>query len=181
GFGVVPWLPSRAHNRLSSALRIDLESSEDRIADAALERTEGFLSGLALSDLAVVIGAPLTVKVADLGDSRHVDRVVEASVAATRKPVNLARPRGHLDWRGAVVGGEAIRRGKPCDIADVADHLGGHDGADSEDLRQGCLGRRDHLGDAPFRLAHLLVDAAKVLQHLETEFLACGSDRLGLV
>jgi hypothetical protein len=74
-------LPSRAHNRLSSALRIDLESSEDCIADAALEHTERFLSGLALSDLAVVIAAPLAVKVADLSDSRHVDRVVEASVA----------------------------------------------------------------------------------------------------
>jgi hypothetical protein len=50
-------------------LHIDLELTEEGIADAALERTESFLSGLALSDLAVVVGAPLAVRVADLGDS----------------------------------------------------------------------------------------------------------------
>jgi len=61
-----------------------------------------------LGDLAVVVGAAFTVTVTDLADRRHVDGVVEATVAATREPVDLAWPGGHLDRCGAVVGGEGV-------------------------------------------------------------------------
>jgi hypothetical protein len=41
------------------------------------------------------------VGVADLGDSGHVDGVVDAPVAAQRQPVDFAVPGGHLDRGGA--------------------------------------------------------------------------------
>jgi hypothetical protein len=48
----------------------------------ALETAERFLVGLSLGQLLVVIRATLAVPVPDLGDRSHVDRVVDAPVAA---------------------------------------------------------------------------------------------------
>jgi hypothetical protein len=74
--------------------------------------------------------------------------------------------RGHLGRRSAVIGGEAARAGEAGDVTDVADHRGGHRGADPEDLRhRGARGpdrRREFLLD----VAPLDVDAAQVSQEL---------------
>src|SRR6266480_3584139 len=56
---------------------VGLEAGEDGVAEAALERAECFFGGLALGELAVVVGAAVAVAVADLGDGGHVDGVVE--------------------------------------------------------------------------------------------------------
>jgi hypothetical protein len=42
--------------------------------------------------------------------------------------------RRHLDRRGAVIGGEAITAGEAGHVDDAADHHGGDDRADAEDL-----------------------------------------------
>jgi hypothetical protein len=55
----------------------------------------------------VVVTAAAAVPVPDLGDRGHVDGVVDAPVPARAQPVDLAVSRGHLDRRGAVVGGSA--------------------------------------------------------------------------
>jgi hypothetical protein len=61
------------------------------------------------------------VPVPDLGDRGHVDRVVDAPVAAQRQPVDLPVPGGHLDRGGAVIGGEVIAAGEAGHGADVTD------------------------------------------------------------
>ena len=55
-----------------------------------LRDAERFFVGLALGELAVVVGPAVAVAVADLGDRGHVDGVVEAPVPAPRQPVDLA-------------------------------------------------------------------------------------------
>jgi len=64
-------------------------------------RAERFLLRLALGELAVVVGAAGRVRVADLGDRRHVDRVVQLAVPAPRQAMHAvarSRPR----WSGAL-------------------------------------------------------------------------------
>jgi len=78
------------------------------VADAALEGAEGLLGGLALGDLAVVVGAAWAVAVADLGDSGHVDGVVHLAVPAEGEPVDLAGTGRHLDGSGPVVRGVVV-------------------------------------------------------------------------
>jgi len=61
---------------------VGLQAGEDGIADAALKSAQRLFGRLAFGELAVVVGAALAVAVADLGDSGHVDDVVEAPVPA---------------------------------------------------------------------------------------------------
>jgi hypothetical protein len=91
-----------------------------------LERSDRFFAAVAFGDLAVVVGAPGTVAMANLGDGGHVDGVVESTVAAPRQAEHLAPPlsRGHLDRCGAVVGSEPIPAGEVADVGDVADDRG---------------------------------------------------------
>ena len=114
----------------------------------------------AFGDLAVVVGAAGGAVVADLGDGGHVDGVVELAVAAPGEPVDLAVAGGRLDRGGAVVGGEVVAGGESVDVADVAEHGRGDDGADAVDL--GDRGRRagDGAGSAPSDLAALRIDPA---------------------
>jgi hypothetical protein len=67
--------------------------------------------GLALGQLLVVVGPALAALVPDLADRGHMDRVVEAPVAAQRQPACLLAAGGHLHRRGAVAHGEVIRSG----------------------------------------------------------------------
>jgi Cu/Zn superoxide dismutase len=58
--------------------------------------------------------------------------MVETPVAAQRQPVDLPAAGGHLDRRGAVVGGEVAAAGEPGDMGNVADDQPGDDRADAE-------------------------------------------------
>jgi len=49
----------------------------------------------------------------------------------------LTAARGHLDGRGAVVGGEVVPVREPGDVAGLADDGGGHDGADAGQCHPG--------------------------------------------
>jgi hypothetical protein len=70
-------LPSRARLRGCRAVAgIGLQAGVDRVADPPLEAAQRFLVGLALGDLALVVGAAVAVSVPDLGDGGDVDRVL---------------------------------------------------------------------------------------------------------
>jgi hypothetical protein len=58
------------------------QAGKDGVADLPFQAAQGFLAGLAFGQFLVVIGAARAVLVADLGDRGHMDRVVEAAVAA---------------------------------------------------------------------------------------------------
>jgi hypothetical protein len=58
------------------AFSVSEELAIDDIGDAPLEATQRFLVGLGLGELAFVVGAAGTAAVADLGDRRHMDRMV---------------------------------------------------------------------------------------------------------
>ena len=71
---------------------------------------------------------------ADLGDRRHVERMVQLTVASTVEPVALRRSARRLDRRGAVVGREPLRCREAAGVADVAEDEPGDDRADAVDL-----------------------------------------------
>src|SRR3954447_13859041 len=96
------------------------ESLIDRVADVPLQRAHRFFAGLALGLFAEVVRATRCV-MTDLGDSGHVDRVVQLSVTAWAQPVPFRRPGRRLDRCRAVVSGEVTRRREPPDITDAAD------------------------------------------------------------
>ena len=135
--------------------------------------------GLALGDLAVVVGAAVAVAVPDLGDRGHVEGVVDAPVPAQRQPVNLAVPRGHLDRCGAVVRGEVIPAGEPGHVDDIADHRAGVDRTEAEDLGERGARGPDGRGQLLAGVAELGVQAAQVLQELAGQLAARGPDRAG--
>ena len=54
------------------------EAGVDGVADPPLERPDRCFAGVALGDLAVVVGAAGTVAMADLGDGGYVDGVIES-------------------------------------------------------------------------------------------------------
>ena len=128
--------------------------------------------GLAVGDLAVVVGAAVAVPVAYLGDRGHVDGVVDPPVAAQRQPVHLLVPRRHFDRGGAVAGGEVIPAGEPGDVPGIADDGVGDDGADAEDLSQRGVARLDRCGQLLPGLAQLGIEVAQVLQELAGELVA---------
>src|SRR5215470_6089719 len=149
-----------------------------RVADLPLQRAQGLFRGLALGQLLVVVGAAGAVPVADLFDRGHVDGVVEPPVPAPAQPVDLARAGGHLDRRGAVVGGEVIPAAEAGHVADVADDGGGDDGADPEQPGQAGAGRPDSDGELLPGLAQLGVDAAQVLDKGRGQLAAGGRHRV---
>ena len=63
--------------RLGFALGVGHQVGEDGIAYAPFQAAQRFFVGLALLDLAVVIGPAFAVAETDLGDRRHVHGVVE--------------------------------------------------------------------------------------------------------
>src|SRR5215212_10262258 len=72
------------------------ETGVDTVGDLALEGADGFLGGLSLGDLAVVVSATLGV-VSELGDRRDVQGVVDLAIPARVQPVPAGSPRGSLD------------------------------------------------------------------------------------
>jgi hypothetical protein len=99
-------LPSRALTPGRRGLPgAGLQARIDGVADPPLEGPERLFVGLAFSDLLVVVGAAVAVPLADLSDRGHVDRVVQAPIAAPGQPVDLPVAGGHLNRGGAVVGG----------------------------------------------------------------------------
>jgi hypothetical protein len=79
-------LPSRARHRAV----VDEELPVDGIGDAPLERTHGFLFGLAFGDLALEKPAARGMREADLSDRSDVEGVVQLSVPASREAVGDA-------------------------------------------------------------------------------------------
>src|SRR6266516_583367 len=112
----------------------------DGVADPPLEGPERFFVRLTLGYFLVVVGAAVAVLVPDLGDRGHVDRVVDAAVAAQRQAVDLAIPGGHLDRGGAVIGGEVVAAGEAGHVGDVAGDGAGDDRAGAEHLGEGGAG-----------------------------------------
>ena len=103
----------------------------------------------AFGELAFVVAAAGTVAVADLGDRRAVQSMVQPTVAAPREPMDGPSAGGELDRGGAGVGGITAGGGEPRRVAAVADEHAGDDRADPEDLRQRRR-RRCHRGADPF-------------------------------
>ena len=72
------------------ALGVGDEVGEDGVADASFQAAQCLFVGLALLELALVIGAAVAVAVGHLGDSCHVDGMVELAVAPPGETENLA-------------------------------------------------------------------------------------------
>ena len=107
-----PFLERPARARWSAgrdALGVGDEVAPHDVAEPTLERTDRFARCLALGELAVVVAAAGTVTVADLGDRRAVQGVVQPAVAAPSQPVGNAPAGGELDRCGAGIGGVAAR------------------------------------------------------------------------
>jgi hypothetical protein len=86
------------------------------------------------------------------------------------------RSRGHLDRRGAVVGGEVVAVGESTDVGDVTDDRCSDDCSDPEQLGERRLGRLDGGGDALLGLAQLPVETAQVGDKLHGDGLSgCGN------
>jgi hypothetical protein len=158
-------LPSRASlEQPSVSFGVFHHAGVERVADTPLEAAEGFLVTLALGHLALVVGTPFAVAVADLGDRRHVKGVVEVATPASGQPVNLLAAGGHVDGRGAVERGEVIPVRESGHISSEPDRRGGDHRADTEDLRGRGPRRLHHRFQAPPGLFDLLVEAAQVLE-----------------
>jgi hypothetical protein len=163
-------VPSRAlgHGRCGLA-GAGLEAGEDGVADPPLEGPERLFVRLALGQLLLVVRAAFAVLVPELGYGGHVDRVVDAAVAAQREPVDLAVPGGHLNRSGAVTGGEVIAAGEAGHVGDVADDGAGDDRADAGHLGEGGAGDLDRGGELPAGVAELGIQAAHVLGELGSQ------------
>src|SRR6266436_9282214 len=109
--------------------------------------------GLSLSYFLFVIGAAAAVRMPDLGNGGHVDRVVDPPVPAQGQPVDLPAAGGDLGRGGAVVCGEVIAGGEPVHIDDVADDGAGVDRADTEHLGDGGPRGADGCGELLVHLA----------------------------
>ena len=70
------------------ASRVRDELSVDGVAHVTFERAERFFVGLAFADASIEVGAAFGVRLAELADRDHVDRVVESAVPATRQSVH---------------------------------------------------------------------------------------------
>jgi hypothetical protein len=121
-------LPSRTrHCRLAG---VGEKSGVNDVADPALERPDGFLTGLALGSFAVVIGAARTAVVADLGDGSHVDGMVDPSVSSSGESVDLPLA--------------ASMRGRRAAIAELRDLIGQEEAAIEEPERFGVANAAFH-------------------------------------
>ena len=115
---------------------------------------------------------------ADLGDPRDVDRMVELAVAAPRQPVHAVATGADLDRGGAVVCGEVVTIREPADVAGLTDRDRGTDGTEPEHFCHRCSRCPDRVGETSFRGAHLLVDAAQILEMVEGKFVPGRFDRV---
>src|SRR5215471_757319 len=157
-------LPGPSRWPLPGSPGVGQETGVDGIADPPLEGPERFFVRLTLGYFLVVAGAAVAVLVPDLGDRGHVDRVVDAAVAARRQAVDLAVPGGHLGRGGAVIGGEVVAAGEAGHVGDVADDGAGDDRAGAGHPGEGGTGGADRGGGLLAGVAQLGIQAAHVLQ-----------------
>jgi len=101
------------------AFSVGEELAVDDIGDAPLEATQRFLAGLGLGELGFVVGAAGTATVADLGDRRHVDRMVQSPVALEVHAVDRPTGAALVVGGGAVVAGEVVAVPEPGDVTDL--------------------------------------------------------------
>src|SRR5579884_362360 len=106
----------------------------DDVGEVALERSDGVALGAAFGAASLDVGAGARVH-PGLGQGHHVDRVVEAAVAALVEPVPVSLSGGGGDGRGAVHAGEAVLGLDPAYVADLADDPGGTQVAEPDQLR----------------------------------------------
>lgn len=151
----------------------------DGVADLALEGAERLLLGLAFGDLAVEERATFGVGVTDLGHGGHVDGVVEATVASAGEPMRDPAAGGHLDGRGAVVGGELIAVGEPAHVTRVADERARDDRADPKDVGERRVRRRDRDPDPLVGVLELLIETTDIREELAGEVESDMLDRRG--
>src|SRR2546421_5573711 len=158
---------------------VEEQLAVDDVADAPLEGPERFLFRLAFLNLAVEERASRGVRVTDLGDGRDVDGVVQLPVAASGESLHDPAAGGDVDGGGAVVGGVVTLAAEPVDVAGVADEHAGHHRTDSEQLGEGRAGGGDGGSDSAFRLRHLSVEAAEIVEMLPRKRVAGHRDRTG--
>jgi hypothetical protein len=159
-------VPSRARDAGGGAARAGLQPPVEGVVDLPFECPLRLFGGLALGQFLVVVRAAPGVPVADLGDRGHVDGVVHPPVPAQRQPAGDAVAGGHPGRRGAVISGEAVLAGEPGNVTHVADHGGGHRGADPEDLRHRRARGPDRHDQLVLDVAPLDAGAAQVGQEL---------------
>jgi hypothetical protein len=104
------------------------QAGEDGVAEAPFEGAGRLFAGLSLGQFLLEAGAPVAVALADLGDRRQVDGVVEPAVPAPGQPAGLWFAAGDLDRRGAVAGGEVIAAREAGRVTGAAGDGGGDDG-----------------------------------------------------
>ena len=129
------------------------------VADAAFERPQSLFAGPSLGDLLVVVGTALAVAVAHLGDSSHVEGVVQLAAAPHRQPVDLLLARGDLYRGRAVVSREVVFVGETADVAGEADSDRSHHRADAEGPDRGSTRCGHDGGQALLELLELGVEA----------------------
>jgi hypothetical protein len=118
----------------------------DDVGQVSFEASSGFLGGLGLGELALVVGLP-GAGVADLADRDDVQRAVELAVVGAVEPVAAQIAAGGLDRRGAGGAGVVVAVGEAADVTGVAEDLGGQDRAEAVDLGEGRAAGGDGLAD----------------------------------
>jgi hypothetical protein len=91
----------------SLKLLIGQQATVDGVRQSAFQAPQRFFGGLALGQLALVIGLPST-RPADLDHRHHVQGVIQLAVPGPRQPVADDLAAGGLQWGGAGVGAEII-------------------------------------------------------------------------
>src|ERR671911_2602545 len=155
-----------------------------------LRQRNASLLVLASGELAVVVGAAGTAMVADLGDRRHVDRMVQSPVALEVHAVDRPTGAALVVGGGAVVAGEVVAVPEPGDVTDLADDGGGEYRADAVDVGQPGRCALDHGPDLGLDGGQLLVERHEVSELVSGETAAqpahlvagadTGEQRLGL-
>src|SRR2546423_1770570 len=92
----------------------------DDVGQATLQTPHGLHAGLAVGELAPVMGATLGV-VTQWHDGHDVQEPVDPAVARPRQPMAALVARGRLQRCGAVPGGEAALVGEPADVTDITE------------------------------------------------------------
>jgi hypothetical protein len=118
------------------ASRVGEQSSVDGVAHVTFERAERFLLGLAFADASIEVRATLGVRLAELADRDHVDRMIESAVPAPRQSVHDSARRGELDRSGPVVGGVVIAVTESGGVTGVPDDDRREDRPDTEQVRE---------------------------------------------
>jgi hypothetical protein len=124
------------------------------------------------------VAAAGTVRLPDLGDGHHVQRVVDAAISGPRQPVPDLLAGGGVDGCGAVVGGELILRREPVDGLDLGQDAAGDHGADAVEGGQVRASGFDEFADLGADALHLRVERPDVVKMLSRQLQAHLCDGL---